>query len=124
MCIFHRNHREHSRFYLVTVHIVFGVLIAGTLALAFGYVFMLLWNSLMPGLFSVHPVTYWQGVGLLLLARILTGGLGHGRGRHWHPGRGEGTPPWKEYDVWWKEAGEKSFSQYACKDKSDGEAKG
>jgi len=124
MHMFHHRHGDHGRFYLVTVHIAFGVLIAGTLALVFGYVFMLLWNALLPELFTVHPVTYWQSVGLLLLARILTGGLGHGRGRRWHPGRHKGMGAWKEYDAWWKEVGEKSFSSYACKDKGDGEARG
>jgi hypothetical protein len=42
---------------------------------------MLLWNSLVPELFHGPRLEYWQGFGLLLLSRILFGGL---RGRGWH----------------------------------------
>ena len=44
-----------------------------------GEVVMHLWNWLLPPLFGWHQVTFWQGVGLLVLCRILFGGLGsHG----------------------------------------------
>jgi hypothetical protein len=48
-----------------------------------GEVVMQLWNWLLPGLFGWRQITFWQGLGLLLLCRILFGGLGHGgpRGR-------------------------------------------
>ncbi len=42
---------------------------------------MLLWNSLVPELFHGPSLRYWQALGLLLLSRILFGGL---RGRGWH----------------------------------------
>jgi hypothetical protein len=35
-----------------------------------------LWNWLMPALFSLHTVTFWQALGLLALCRILFGGHG------------------------------------------------
>jgi len=38
-------------------------------------VVMSLWNWLVPSLFHGPAVQYWQAVGLLLLARILFGGL-------------------------------------------------
>ncbi|MFP5223366.1 MAG: hypothetical protein ACLGSA_13825 [Acidobacteriota bacterium] len=118
MRMFHRNDSkpERSRFYLVTVHIVFGLFFAATLALVFGYVVMLLWNSLIPDILALPPVTYWQSVGLLLLARILVGGFGHGKGRHSRHERREGPQAWKEYDEWWKEVGERSFRQYSSDD--------
>jgi hypothetical protein len=44
-----------------------------------GYVVMRLWNWLTPTLFGWHTVTFWQAFGLLVLSRILFGGLGlHG----------------------------------------------
>jgi hypothetical protein len=55
----------------------------------FGLVVMLLWNWLIPTLFSGPEITYWQGIGLLLLSRILLGGFskhrhcGHGHPAHW-----------------------------------------
>ena len=42
---------------------------------------MLLWNALVPQLFHGPTLQYWQALGLLLLSRILFGGL---RGRGWH----------------------------------------
>jgi hypothetical protein len=45
---------------------------------------MLLWNALMPPLFALPLLNYWQAAGLMLLSRILFGGLVHdmaGRGR-------------------------------------------
>lgn len=49
-----------------------------------GWVVMLLWNALLPGLFGAPPLRYLQAVGLLVLSRILVGGLRghHGRWRH------------------------------------------
>ena len=41
-----------------------------------------LWNWLMPALFSLHTVTFWQALGLLALCRILFGGHGFMRGGH------------------------------------------
>lgn len=50
----------------------------------FGYVVMRLWNWLMPGLFGLHMIGFWQAVGLLVLSKILFGGF-HGRhGGHGH----------------------------------------
>jgi hypothetical protein len=47
------------------------------------WVVMSLWNALIPQLFHGPLVTFWQAVGLLVLSKILFGGL---RGRHggWH----------------------------------------
>jgi hypothetical protein len=55
------------------------VVIAVLALLAFAV--MLLWNSLVPGLFHGPSLQFWQALGLLLLSRILFGSL---RGRGWH----------------------------------------
>jgi hypothetical protein len=52
--------------------------------LVFGFATMHLWNWLMPGIFGLRTVTFWQAIGLLLLGKILFGGFhrhGGGRGR-------------------------------------------
>jgi hypothetical protein len=41
-----------------------------------GETVMLLWNWLAPALFGLKQVTFWQGLGLLALCRILFGGFG------------------------------------------------
>jgi hypothetical protein len=58
------------------------IVFAGFVLLA-GVAVMLLWNALIPGIFGVAPITWVQALGLLILARILVGGRGHGSwGRH------------------------------------------
>jgi len=37
-----------------------------------------LWNWLLPPLFGVHMITFWQALGILLLCRILFGSFGMG----------------------------------------------
>ena len=57
----------------------------GILAIAIffvlGFVVMALWNWLMPAIFGLHTITYWQAYGLLILSKILFGGFRGGRGR-------------------------------------------
>ena len=63
-----------------------GLVIAAVLAFLLGLLVMLLWNWVMPDVFGLPQITYWQGWALVLLAHILfkTGGNGGGgpRGRH------------------------------------------
>ena len=49
-----------------------------------GWIVMHLWNWLLPALFGWHMITFWQALGMLVLCRILFGGV-HGRG--WHGSR-------------------------------------
>jgi hypothetical protein len=49
---------------------------------AIGLVVMMLWNALMPSLFGLRAIGFWEGLGLFLLARLLFGGF-RGRGE-WH----------------------------------------
>jgi hypothetical protein len=46
-----------------------------------GVVVRELWNGLLPPLFGWPTVTFWQALGLLVLCRILFGGLGGHGGR-------------------------------------------
>jgi hypothetical protein len=41
-----------------------------------GGVVQQLWNWLLPPLFGLRQITFWQALGLLALCRILFGGLG------------------------------------------------
>jgi len=49
-----------------------------------GFVFtsavMLLWNSILPAVLHITAITFWQAAGILLLSKILFGGI-RGRGR-------------------------------------------
>src|SRR5215831_12749995 len=46
--------------------------VAGTL---FSFLVMGLWNVLMPGIFAVRTISFWQALGLLVLCKILFGGF-------------------------------------------------
>jgi hypothetical protein len=52
-----------------------------------GWVVMSLWNWLLPGLFAWRMITFWQAMGMLVLCRILFGGVS---GRGWHRSRYSG----------------------------------
>ena len=54
----------------------------GILAIAvFGFVVMSLWNWLLPALFHVGAITFWQALGILILSKILFGSFHGGPGR-------------------------------------------
>ena len=51
----------------------------------YGVALWVLWNWLMPALFGLPAISFWQALGLLLLSRILFGGfLGRWRGSGGH----------------------------------------
>lgn len=54
-------------FFLLMIPVIFGVLSG---------VVMLLWNAILPHVFGVNTITYWQAFGLLILSRILLGSFG------------------------------------------------
>lgn len=43
-----------------------------------GAIVMLLWNAILPELFEVNSISFWQALGLLILCKILFGGFGFG----------------------------------------------
>ena len=53
----------------------------------FGFVIMHLWNWLMPRIFTLPTITFWQALGLFVLSKLLFGGV------HRHGGRG----PWRRH---------------------------
>ncbi|HUW41691.1 MAG TPA: hypothetical protein VMV90_11850 [Rectinemataceae bacterium] len=54
-----------------------GAIVAVGLAALFGFVFMWLWNALMPRIFKLPTVGYWEGWGLVILSSILFKGRSH-----------------------------------------------
>jgi len=113
-----------GRFFRTLGKIVAGILIAAVIALAVGALVMVLWNWLMTDIFSLRPITYWEGFGLVLLLRLLIGGFGeshsssndkpHRRRPHGHrPPRGCGWEHLDDmYEQWWENEGEEHFEQY------------
>ncbi|CAB4143620.1 hypothetical protein UFOVP449_234 [uncultured Caudovirales phage] len=54
---------------LIGLSTVIGVLVV--IALLMGLPLMLLWNYLMPDIFGLTKITFWQAVGINFLASIL-----------------------------------------------------
>jgi hypothetical protein len=109
--------------------VILGLIGATALALLLGYVVVWLWNWLMPALFGLTTITFWQAVALVVLARILIGGFHHS---HRQPSR-ERIPPkwrtfarrhfnhsdWKYYHDYWKEEGKQAFDDYVKRKKEE-----
>ena len=56
---------------------VVGMIIVGIIFFAgFGQAVHYLWNWLMPEIFGLHAISYWQAIGLLGLTWLLFGGFG------------------------------------------------
>lgn len=49
------------------------------IAAVFSAIVMFLWNWLMPAIFGLTTINFWQALGLFILARILFGGFGFGK---------------------------------------------
>lgn len=59
------------------------VLVCAVFVLLFGYITMALWNWLIPSIFNLRSITFWESLGLLLLFKILFGSWGRGGwGKH------------------------------------------
>lgn len=62
------------------------ILLAIVGILVFGSFVKMLWNALMPDIFHLPLISFWQALGLLLLTKILFSGFRGGGPR----------PPWKD----------------------------
>ena len=62
---------------------------------AFGFTVMTLWNAILPAIAGVHTITFVQALGLLVLSRILFGGL-RGRGHRAWRWRGRMQARWQQ----------------------------
>jgi len=120
---------------------IIGFVILGILfVISIGFVVMSLWNWLMPMIFDLPKITYWQGIGLLILAKILFGGIGGSSNdskesssrskKEIHASVGQANPNYQEnistndealaqeeaYDTWWVNEGEQLFENYMKKE--------
>ncbi len=62
----------------IIIMVIIGLFIAAAIGLVLGLAVMWLWNALMPDIFGLPEIGYWQAVGLFLLCHLLFKGHGHG----------------------------------------------
>ena len=100
------------------------------LAVIFGLFVMLLWNALLPELFKFQEINYLQSVGLVILGRLLFGGIAF-RYDHRKSGKAhkhkeklvglsqiDDIKDWKYYDAYWVKEGKQHFDDYKRKIKN------
>lgn len=63
--------------------VIGGLFLAGFLGLAVGILVKLLWNVTLTPVFDLPAITYWQAVGLFILAKLMFG-FGHHNKDHHH----------------------------------------
>jgi len=64
---------------------VIKILVIGIIAIVvLGFVVMGLWNWLMPAIFGLRTISYWQALGLVVLSKLLFGGFHSHAGRNGH----------------------------------------
>ena len=72
--MFNRDQYPSHRF--TPLKVLSYILLFITIAGALSALVMFLWNSILTDVVGLKPVTFWQAAGLLLLAKILFGGIG------------------------------------------------
>lgn len=101
--------------------ILFIIILAALFFVVFGYVIMYLWNWLMPAIFGLTTITFWQAVGLCLLSKIFFGGFGGDKGsgkedrcktKKSSKKSSSDFSKWKHYESFWQEEGEKAYEEY------------
>ena len=97
----HRMHhfQPHKSVPAIIGFSILGVVVAAAMALLFGFIVMWLWNWLMPELFGLSVITFWQAWGLVVLSHILFKSFPHGQHHSHH------------HDDEWKEKFRERFSK-------------
>ncbi|MBN2398732.1 MAG: hypothetical protein JXI33_00145 [Candidatus Aminicenantes bacterium] len=87
-----------------------GIVVAMFFALVFGLVVKALWNWIMPAIFGLAVITYWQAFGIIILSKILFSGIHpyHGHDPH----RSPLIRHHRSYDRWWQEEGKTVFNSW------------
>lgn len=126
--------KSHGAKALHIIGMVFaGFIFAIFFALLFGLLVMVLWNWLMPAIFGLGQINFWQAFGIVLLAKILFSGFGHRSHDPHHyfekrmklklhgrfdphsqdcchePGNGD---KWKKFRRFWDDEGKAAFHEY------------
>lgn len=140
----HTHFRRHQ-FFRASRYVAGGIVVAVLFGFFFGWLVMLLWNWLMPEIFGLSVISYWQAFGIVILSKLIFSGIGGHHNQHkprdprmfsrdprfgymfremrrgwaedeWEPA---GEPRnWRYYRQYWKERGRKDFEDYLAQMKS------
>lgn len=126
-----RMEKKVEHFVKKAVKILAMILLGAAFLLLANYLLMRLWNWLMPELFGLATITYWQALGIFVLAKLIFGFGGGGKkgGGPRHKSKKKSSnrcgslrrdfDEWKHYDQFWKEEGEEAFKAYVERIKNE-----
>ena len=100
----HHKHMDKKTIIRRIGFVIGGIAIAGLFAFLFGFFVMVLWNWLMPAIFGLTKISYWQAWGLVVLSHLLF------KGPH-HPNKNRQN---HEDPYGWKEKFHKKFKNICC----------
>ena len=123
----HRAFREGNtltRAVFIMKWVFTGIIIATIFAFLFALVVRLIWNAVMPDIFGLPVITFWQAFGLVFLAKLFFGGVW--RGFRCNPNHSRRRFPMDadasysamhgcDYDQYWREEGKAAFEAYLKK---------
>jgi hypothetical protein len=121
-----------SRLVHIIGWLIIGLGFAALFALVFGFVVKWIWNMLMPAVFGLGEISFWQAFGIVILAKLLFGSFSPHRRDHsyrdyrlrhdWHfPWKRFGDQRndlksnyrnWKYYHGFWRDEGAAAFETY------------
>lgn len=85
---------NYSRRRYKPLKVLFFIAVFLVIVASLSWLVMFLWNTILTDAVGVKPLTFWKAMGLLLLAKILFGGFGRGRGGWKRSPRGHWRNKW------------------------------
>jgi hypothetical protein len=113
---------------------ILGLVTFSVFGLIFGLIVQMLWDWLMPAIFHLPKINYWQAFGIIILGKLIFGSFGHDGHHHrphfprhfhhlhhshcqngWDDAKSKNKGHWKNwehYEDWWSKEGKAAFENY------------
>lgn len=118
--------------YKIFFWVLFGFVVFIVLSLLFGLAVQFLWNATVADMFSLTAISFWQAVGLFILAKLFFGfGVGGSGGgsKNWKGARGKKKQHKpddlgelardEDFRRFWQEEGKQAYDEYRAEGTHD-----
>ncbi len=130
---FKSGHKKGAFVFKIIGYSFLGIIFAVIFAFVFSILVMHIWNHLMPDIFGLKTITFWQAFLMIILAKLFFGHFGHSHPKHPHeqmkrkfknkfcddnhPDNDdeENKKYYEHYRNFWEEEGKKAFDEYVKK---------
>jgi hypothetical protein len=102
----------------IILYVILGIIGFTLVGGVSGFGIKLLWNWLMPELFNLNEITYWQAIGIFVFAKIIFGFGGSSEQKTEKKdkvicgGNKQESMSWRYYDEWWESEGKHGFEDF------------